>query len=184
MTVKELLRMTGEQVNRLPNKDLRAGLRLMVDAGNKRLRRLDDMGLTAYANAYQEIFRGEELKDIHFVTRRNWTRKQIMNTWITLREFLSDTTTTVRGARKLKKSVEELADSWDWTTAQFNVVYNGFKKEADRKAFAVNSRILAQAIDNFTKLGVYPYTLTYDEIKEEYLRVAAEERERYSWYES
>lgn len=150
--VKDILSMTRSEVARMNIKDMREALGILRDAGNKRLKRLEETGEANYSTAYKNLV--EYWQDNpRFKVDKNWTRNQVYSELTRAYNFMQNKTSTARGTQQVsRKAYQRISgnNTGTWKTraeeSEFWHEYNKYKKEAMSKGFEFDSKQVQKAI--------------------------------------
>lgn len=99
MTTQELLNLSGVEISKLKKSELRKIVQTLVSTSNKRLKRLQQKGISTPASRYAE-------KSGKFSTKGK-NMNQLRAEFIRLKEFLQAKTSTLRGYNRFKKDVQK-----------------------------------------------------------------------------
>lgn len=103
-TMTELLEMKWKDISALSTSELRELSQRLNSAANKRLRRIEQAGAQEFSPAYL----GTRANRGDFSTKGLTTRTDLKNEIQRASAFLQSRTSTVRGAKEYKKTVEEM----------------------------------------------------------------------------
>lgn len=113
-TIAELLSLNGESIRNLPYNELVKAERRAAQLVNRRIRLLQQKGLTNYSPAYHSVVASFSEEGIPVESLKGKpNRARTMYELRRARDFLSSSTTTVKGARKYGRNMELLTGSSD-----------------------------------------------------------------------
>lgn len=133
LKISDILKMDWEQINKLPERDLKQLTSRLVSASNKRIRALEKTKLGKSSFAYQTV---EERGRKFSVRGKNVG--QTKQEFKLAKRFLEMKTSTTKGWKKYRESVEQRTasategESLDWsgrTWSKYWKVYRRFEEE-------------------------------------------------------
>lgn len=127
MTVKEIMNMQYAEFNRMTEKELRAVVLVLADAGNKRLKDFETEGISSPAYVYIKDHGGK------FSTKGK-NLQELKHEFTRAINFMGSATGTVRGARKLYIQVStKLAEKGvKITPEQYDKFWKSYEKLKDK----------------------------------------------------
>lgn len=109
LSIKNIINMSAEDINKLNTKDLRQLVGRLVSASNKRVKRLEKSELGLLSPAYQSVKRRGRL-----FSTKNKQINQLRNEFKVAKNFLNMKTSTAKGFKELRKeTVTRLGKEFD-----------------------------------------------------------------------
>lgn len=141
MKVNEILNLSADKVVSLSARELRSLTKTLVDASNKRIKRLEETKTAKFSGAYRSL-RGGKLhrgklrkfsidKKALKVKSKAGYRNKLLKEFARASRFLNDKTSSVAGTRKVVKDVESRIGKFK-SKAQANRfwdAYNAIRKD-------------------------------------------------------
>ena len=118
MTIKDIVQMSATELEGLSTKELQKVANRLVDASNKRLKRLEEKGLQYSSTAYQKrATKATRLKNEGYTTKftsnvlkiksDTGKRNRLKQVIALTRSFLADKTSTIKGAKEQATMIME-----------------------------------------------------------------------------
>ena len=132
----------------MPDKTLRKAYRTLADAGNKRLKRLEEKGMSDTSPAYRGLVSYTGQDQPRFRSSLSDTRNTLLSNFIHARNFLNNKTSTTTGTRKFLKDVNDRLPGYSDMTEEERknlwAVYDRIKDTG--RINGIGSQVIQQAI--------------------------------------
>lgn len=124
MTIEEVMNLSASDIEAMTDSELRKATRTLVDAANKRMKRIEQRD-----EIYSPAYLGARRTGGSFKTSRGTDRQALLNEFKRAKQFLSYKTSTSKGTKSWMKNVEEstglaFSDSAFELQQQISAVYN------------------------------------------------------------
>ena len=117
MTIKEIMQMTAKEINALSERELTKVTQRLVDASNKKAKRMEQANLTAESPAYtvlkttKNAYEKDGADKLPRYSTKTKTAKfrmeELKNIFSSAKAFLQSKTSTLKGARQYKAEIED-----------------------------------------------------------------------------